>query len=68
MGLLERLNTNLSSGGAVMPNSATSWIVAYQAPLSMEFFRQKYGTRLPFPTPGDLANPGIEPMPLHLLH
>ena len=43
-----------------MSNSATSWIVAHQASLSMEFFRQKYRSRLPFPTPGDLANPGIE--------
>ena len=51
-----------------MSNSATSWIVAHQASLSMEFFRQKYRSRLPFPTPGDLANPGIEPMSLHLLH
>ena len=32
-----------------------------QAPLSMEFSRQKYWSGLPFPTPGDLPNPGIEP-------
>ena len=31
-------------------------------PLSMEFSRQEYWSRLPFPTPGDLPNPGIEPM------
>ena len=31
-----------------------------QAPLSMEFSRQEYWSRLPFPSPGDLPNPGIE--------
>jgi len=34
----------------------------YQAPLSMKFTRQEYWSRLPFPTPGDLPDPGIEPM------
>ena len=40
---------------------ATPWTVACQAPLSMEFFRQEYWSRLPYPPPGDLLNPGIEP-------
>ena len=40
---------------------ATSWTVAHQAPLSMEFSRQEYWSGLPFPSPGDLPNPGIEP-------
>ena len=35
--------------------------VAYQAPPSMEFSRQEYWSGLPFPSPGDLPNPGIEP-------
>ena len=39
---------------------ATPWTVAYQAPLSMEFSRQ-YWSGLPFPSPGDLPNPGIKP-------
>ena len=39
-------------------------MVAHQAPLSMEFSRQEYWSGLPFPTPGDLRNPGIEPMSL----
>ena len=39
---------------------ATPWTVAYQAPLSMEFSRQEYGTGLPFSSPGDLPNTGIE--------
>ena len=39
---------------------ATPWMIACQAPLSMEFSRQGY-QRLPFPSSGDLPNPGIEP-------
>ena len=41
---------------------AAPWTVAHQAPLSMEFFRQEYWSEWPFPTPGDLPNPGIEPI------
>ena len=37
------------------------WTVAYQAPPSMDFSRQEYWSGLPFPSPGDLPNPGIEP-------
>ena len=40
---------------------ATSWTVAYQDPPSMGFSRQEYWSGLPFPSPGDLPNPGIEP-------
>ena len=40
---------------------ATRWTVAYQAPPSMGFSRQEYWSGLPFPSPGDLPNPGIEP-------
>ena len=39
----------------------TTWTVAYQAPPSMEFSRQEYWSGLPFPSPGDLPDPGIEP-------
>ena len=39
---------------------ATPWTVARQAPLSMGFSRQDYWSGLPFPTPGDLPDPGIE--------
>ena len=39
----------------------TPWTVAYEAPLSMGFSRQAYWNGLPFPSPGDLPNPGIEP-------
>ena len=37
------------------------WPVAHQAPPPMEFSRQEYRSGLPFPSPGDLPNPGIEP-------
>ena len=40
---------------------AAPWTGAHQAPLSMEFSRQEYWSGLPFPTPGDLVNPGIKP-------
>ena len=38
----------------------TPWTVAYQAPPSMGFSRQGYWSGLPFPSPGDLPDPGIE--------
>ena len=44
----------------------TPWSVAHQAPLSMGFSRQGYWSGLPFPSPGDLPNPGIEPGSLML--
>ena len=44
-----------------VPLFATPWTVAYQAPPSMGFSRQEYWSGLPFPSPGDLPNPGIEP-------
>ena len=40
---------------------ATPWTVAYQAPPSMGFSRQEFWSGLPFPSPGDLPNRGIEP-------
>ena len=40
---------------------ATPWTAAYQAPPSMRFSRQGYWSGVPFPSPGDLPNPGIEP-------
>ena len=39
---------------------ATPWTVAYQPPPSMEFSRQEYWSGLPFPSPGDLPDPGIK--------
>ena len=39
----------------------TPWTVAYQAPPSLGLSRQEYWSGLPFPSPGDIPNPGIEP-------
>ena len=43
------------------PTLATPWTVACQAPLSVGFSRQEYWSGLPFPSAGDLPDPGIEP-------
>ena len=52
-------------GGGLVTQSCltlvTPWTVAHQAPLYIGFSRQEYWSRLPFPSPGDLPNPGIEP-------
>ena len=40
---------------------ATPWTVAHQDPLSMGFSRHEYWSGLPFPSPGDLPDPGINP-------
>ena len=46
-----------------MSNSfATPWAITHQASLSMGFPRQEYWCGLPFPSPEDLSNPGIEPV------
>ena len=50
---------------SVVSNSfATAWMVTCRAPLSIGFPRQEYWTGLPFPSPGDLPNPRIEPASL----
>ena len=48
----------VKSESEVAPSTPT---VVYQAPLSMGFYRQGYWSELPFPSPGDLPVPGIEP-------
>ena len=45
------------------PTLGTPWTVACQVPLYMEFPRQEFQSRLPFPFPGNLPDPGIEPTP-----
>ena len=54
-----------SGGGGVVakscPTLATPWTAVYQAPLPRGVSRQEYWSGLPFPSPGDLPNPGIEP-------
>ena len=47
--------------GSTMSNCVTPWAVVHQTSLSMEFSRQEYWSGLPFPTPGDLPDPRIEP-------
>ena len=44
-----------------MSDSVTPWTVTHHVPLSMGFSRQEYWSGLPFPPPGDLPDPGIEP-------
>ena len=45
----------------VMPDSLTPWTVAGQPPVSLGFPRQEYCSGVPFPSPGDLPDPGMEP-------
>ena len=52
------------SGRSVVSDSATLWTAAHQAPLSRGFSKREYWSGLPFPPPGDLPDPGIEPMSL----
>ena len=42
---------------------AIPWTVAHQAPLTLKFLSQEYWSGLPFPSPGYLPNPGMEPRP-----
>ena len=62
---LGRHETLMSSNGHCMLSCvwhfATIWTVGHQAPVSMEFSRQKYWSGLSFPTPGELPDPGMEP-------
>ena len=53
----------LSSGLVIKscPTLVTPWTVACQAPLPIGFSRQEYWSGLPFPSPGDLHDPRIEP-------
>ena len=57
-------------GGGLVTKSCstlvTPWTVALQAPLSMGFPRQEYWSGLPFHSPGDLPDPGMEPRSLAL--
>ena len=65
-----KILTNFIHGGGLVTNScptlAIPWTVACQAPLSMGFSSQEYWSGLPFPSPGDLPDPGNEPMSLAL--
>ena len=56
----------LLSREAVFDSCATLWTLACQAALSVGFPSQEYWSGLPFPSPGDLPDPGIEPESLAL--
>ena len=62
---IRSLSNIICNGNMCMPSHvrlfATPWTVAHKAPLSMGFPRQEYWNVLPFPPPGHLPNPGIEP-------
>ena len=55
-------NESCVSVCSVVSDSVALWTVAHQVPLPMESSRQEYWSELPFPTPGDLPNPGIKCM------
>ena len=57
--VLDRLKERIRS--VMSDSSVIPWTVAYQVPPSMEFSRQEYRSGLPFSSPGDLPNPGLEP-------
>ena len=70
--LVENIKLLLSSCSVALAVSdcTTPWTIAWQAPLSMGFFRQEYWSGLGYPPPGDLFEPGIEPVSsaLHILY
>ena len=54
----------MCSRSAVSSSLRPPWTVAHHAPLFVEFSRQEYWSGLPFPSPGDLPDPGIKPRSL----
>ena len=60
---MRKKHYTISLSHSVMSDSAIPWtvVVACQAPLSMRFSRQEHWSGLPFPSPGDVPDPGIEP-------
>ena len=66
--IFSQRSSKIFVGGSLVaklcPILVTPWTVAHQTPLSMEFPRQEYWSRLPFPPPGDLPNPGTGPASL----
>ena len=65
---IQRCMRLLFSCSVVSNSFAIPWTVAHQAPLSMGFSRQEHWSVLPFPSPGDLPDPGIEHSDPGLLH
>ena len=63
---LWRNHTDAPASNSVVRLFETPWTVAHQTPLSMGFSRQEHWSGLPFPSPGDLPNPGIGMEPTSL--
>ena len=63
-GSLKLYMNNVVFTHSVVSDFGTPWTVTHEAPLSMEFSRQEYWNGLPFSSPRDLPNPGIEPKSL----
>ena len=61
LGVLKMSTRLMSVSHSVVSDSVIPWTMAFGAPLSMEFSRQEYWSGLPFPSPGDLPDPMIEP-------
>ena len=63
--LLTKQNCSYHGGGGLVaktcPTLTAPWTIALQAPLSLRFPKQEYWSGLPFPSAGDLPNPGVEP-------
>ena len=57
---LQDIHESESEVAQSCPTLCDPWTVAHQVPLSMGFSRKEYWSGLPFPSPGDLPNPGIE--------
>ena len=66
VGVIQRIQSKVMDRMCSVPQSSLTLVtpgtVAHQAPLSMGFPRQDYWSGLPFPSPGDLLNPGIKPV------
>ena len=65
MAQIKYMDANNSNGVCMLSHVrlfANPWTVTHQAPLSMKFSSQNYWRRLPLPTPGDLPDPGKEPV------
>ena len=60
--MLPHLRPHVLSHSVVSDSFVIPWTVAHQASLSMGFSRQQYWSGLPFPSPGHLPDPGLEPM------
>ena len=61
LALSRLIYVNASVSCSVVSDSAIPWTLACQAPSSMGFFRREYWSGLPFPSPGDLPDPRMEP-------